>query len=86
MTTPEERANIISLMAKASNALSYNDNKRTQIQNWLDNGPFNNAGVSQAVQDLAADMIIVHKQLNALIRLLVGMYGDHEKLVDGSDT
>ena len=85
-TTPTQRAAVAALLAKADTALAANVAKSAALQDWLDNGPFSQAATLAAVKVIAADLVLVHKELNALIRLTRGMYGAHADLVDGSDT
>ena len=85
-TTPQQRAAAAALLAKADASLAANVARSAAIQGWLDSGPFTQAGTLAAVKQIAENQQLQFRELNALVRLVRGMYGAHDGLVDAGDT
>lgn len=72
MTTQAERDAVTALLTKASNAIASN-------VTYLAIASPSNAQVAAQVRALT-------RQVNALMRLVAGMYGQHSQLADTTDT
>lgn len=86
VTTEAQRQALDALLAKADAALAANGTRSAAIQGWLDSGPFTQAGTLAAVKQIAENQQLQFRELNALVRLVRGMYGAHDGLVDADDT
>ena len=72
VTTAEQKIAVNALLTKASNAIASN-------VTYLAIASPSNAQIAVQVRTLT-------RQVNALIRLVAGMYGQHGQLADTSDT